>query len=56
MIIDGSSLTYRAFYALPLLTDAAGRYTNAVYGLSTMLLRLLGEWQPQQLVVAFDKG
>lgn len=56
MIIDGSSLTYRAFYALPLLTDASGRYTNAVYGLSTMLLRLLGEWQPQQLVVAFDKG
>ena len=38
VIIDGSSLLYRAFYAMPLLTDTQGRYTNAVYGFLNMLL------------------
>lgn len=32
IIIDGSSLLYRAFYAIPVLTDSQGNYTNAVYG------------------------
>ncbi|MBP7254912.1 MAG: hypothetical protein KBA19_04440, partial [Negativicutes bacterium] len=41
IIIDGSSLMYRAFYALPLLETKKGQYTNAVYGFATMLFKLL---------------
>lgn len=55
-ILDGSSLMYRAFYALPLLESASGQYTNAIYGFSNMLIKLLGEWKPDYLVIAFDKG
>lgn len=56
MIIDGSSLTHRAFYALPLLTTASGQYTNAVYGFATMLVKLIQDIKPESIVVAFDKG
>lgn len=56
VILDGSSLMYRAFYALPLLTAATGEYTNAIYGFSNMLTKLVQDLQPDLLVVAFDKG
>lgn len=56
VIIDGSSLVHRAFYALPLLTTPSGQYTNAVYGFTTMMVKLLGELKPDFMVVAFDKG
>jgi len=56
IIIDGSSLVHRAFYALPPLTTGNGQYTNAVYGFTTMLVKLLGELKPDYMVVAFDKG
>ncbi|WP_378956377.1 DNA polymerase I [Pelosinus sp. sgz500959] len=56
VIIDGSSLVHRAFYALPLLTTANGLYTNAVYGFTTMMVKLLSELKPDLMVVAFDKG
>jgi DNA polymerase-1 len=56
LLIDGSSLVYRAFFALPLLQTRHGVYTNAVYGFTTMLLRLLEEEKPDYAVVAFDKG
>ncbi|MDR3561722.1 MAG: DNA polymerase I [Negativicutes bacterium] len=56
VIIDGSSLVHRAFYALPLLTTAAGQYTNAVYGFATMLVKLLADVKPDALAVAFDKS
>lgn len=56
VIIDGSSLMHRAFYALPLLTAANGEYTNAIYGFTTMLTKLIGDLQPDLLVIAFDKG
>lgn len=56
IIIDGSSLVYRAFYALPLLMTAQGQYTNAVYGFMTMLMKLMAAEQPESIVVAFDKG
>ena len=56
VIIDGSSLLYRAFYAIPHLTDAQGHPTNAVYGFLNMLLKLYGELDPQYVAVAFDKG
>ena len=56
IIIDGSSLMYRAFYALPLLTTANGEYTNAVYGFATMVTKLIDDLKPDLLVIAFDKG
>lgn len=56
VIIDGSSLIHRAFYALPLLTTAGGQYTNAVYGFASMLVKLIGDIKPDAVVVAFDKG
>ena len=55
MLIDGNSLLYRAFYALPLLHNSAGVYTNGVYGFLTMFNRVLAEIQPTHIAVAFDK-
>lgn len=54
MVIDGHSLMYRAFYALPMMNDEAGRPTNAVYGFFSMLLKALGDFTPTHLAVAFD--
>ena len=56
ILIDGNSLIHRAFYALPLLSTAAGQFTNAAYGFTTMLMRLLEEEKPDAIAVAFDKG
>ncbi len=56
MILDGSSLMFRAFYALPLLTSPQGEYTNAVHGFSNMLFKILKEYKPHRMVVAFDKS
>ncbi|WP_371381623.1 DNA polymerase I [Sporomusa aerivorans] len=56
IIIDGSSLVHRAFHALPMLRTAGGLYTNAVYGFTTMLVKLLADYKPDYLAVAFDKG
>ena len=53
-LLDGNSLINRAFYALPPLTGKKGEPTNAVYGLTTMLLRLLDDYKPDQIMVAFD--
>ncbi|MHB8072608.1 DNA polymerase I [Desulfosporosinus fructosivorans] len=55
VILDGNSLVYRAFYALPTLTTADGRPTNVLHGFLTMLFRLEQEQQPDYWVVAFDK-
>ena len=55
MIIDGSSLLYRAFYAMPPLSDSQGRPTNAVYGFLNMLLKLYADLDPYYVAVAFDK-
>ncbi|MFC3040085.1 DNA polymerase I [Virgibacillus xinjiangensis] len=56
VLIDGNSIIYRAFFALPLLNNDKGVYTNAVYGFTTMLLRILEEEQPTHILVAFDAG
>lgn len=55
MCIDGNSLLYRAFYALPLLRTRKGVFTNAVYGFLNMLFKVKREYQPSHIVVAFDK-
>lgn len=56
VLIDGYSLANRAFFALPPLATSTGQPTSAVFGLATMLLRLLEESKPDYLVVAFDVG
>lgn len=56
MIIDGSSLLFRAFFALPPLSTAQGVPTNAVYGFLTMLIKLYEQLNPDYVAVAFDKG
>ena len=56
MLLDGNSLTYRAFFALPTtMATASGQVTNAVYGFTSMLVNLIKEHHPDQLVVAFDR-
>ncbi|KAA8999738.1 DNA polymerase I [Paenibacillus spiritus] len=56
ILIDGNNIIYRAFFAMPPLTNAAGQQTNAVYGFTTMLLRLIEEHKPTHMIVAFDAG
>lgn len=56
VLIDGNSILYRAFFALPLLNNDKGVYTNAVYGFTTMLLKILEDEQPTHVLVAFDAG
>lgn len=56
VLIDGNSIAYRAFFALPLLSNEKGEYTNAVYGFTTMLLKVLEDEKPSHLLVAFDAG
>ncbi|MGI5899213.1 MAG: DNA polymerase I [Christensenellales bacterium] len=54
-VLDGNSLVYRAFYALPLSMEASpGVYTNAAYGFLTMLLKIIGDYSPSHMAVAFD--
>ncbi len=56
MLIDGNSLTYRAFHALPTdLATASGQVTNAVFGFTSMLVNLVKDHHPDRLVVAFDR-
>ena len=56
-LLDGHSLSYRAFFALPpSLATTSGQVTNAVYGFTSMLIKLLAEEHPDYIAVAFDKG
>ncbi len=56
IVIDGNSIANRAFYALPLLSNSSGLHTNAVYGFTTMLLKLIEDEKPTHMLVAFDAG
>ncbi|GAA4726406.1 DNA polymerase I [Isoptericola chiayiensis] len=57
LLIDGHSMAYRAFYALPdTLATSSGQVTNAVYGFASMLTNLLRDEQPTHVAVAFDAG
>src|SRR6188508_3065253 len=56
LLLDGNSLTYRAFFALPTdMATASGQVTNAVYGFTAMLINLLKDHKPESVVVAFDR-
>src|SRR6188768_1836970 len=56
LLLDGHSLAYRAFYALPVenFSTTTGQSTNAVYGFTSMLINLLRDEQPSHVAVAFD--
>jgi len=56
MLIDGNSLVHRAFHAIPPLSTSTGLPTNAVYGFTSMLLKLLAKERPGRIAVAFDIG
>jgi DNA polymerase-1 len=54
LLVDGSSYLYRAFHALPPLSNARGEPTGAVYGVINMLRSLISEYQPELMAVVFD--
>jgi len=56
LLLDGHSLAYRAFYALPVdrFATSTGQPTNAIYGFCSMLVNLLAEQKPDQVIAAFD--
>ncbi|KFL44143.1 DNA polymerase I [Lysinibacillus sp. BF-4] len=56
VLIDGNSLAYRAFFALPQLTNDKGVFTNATYGFTMMLERIVTDIKPTKMLVAFDAG
>ena len=53
-LIDGSSYIYRAFFAIPHLSNSKGFPTNAIYGFTNMLLKVVREQEPEYLAIAFD--
>ena len=54
ILIDGNSVINRAFYAVPLLSNDKGEFTNAIYGFLNIMLKLCNDEKPDNLVVAFD--
>ncbi|MDP9070581.1 MAG: DNA polymerase I, partial [Actinomycetota bacterium] len=56
LLLDGNSLAYRAFFALPTdMATASGQVTNAVFGFTSMLVNLLKDHRPDGIAVAFDR-
>jgi DNA polymerase-1 len=56
LLLDGNSVAYRAFFALPTdMATASGQVTNAVYGFTSMLINLLKDHKPDRIAVAFDR-
>ena len=57
VLLDGHSIAYRAFFALPSdLQTTTGQLTNVVYGFTTMLVKLFGDFSPDRIAVCFDLG
>lgn len=56
VLIDGNAILHRAYHALPPLTNRSGELVNAVYGFTTMLLKVIDDLKPDCLAVAFDVG
>lgn len=54
IIIDGNSIINRAFYALPDMTSSEGLHTNAIYGFTRMLFKIIDDYKPTHISVAFD--
>ena len=54
VLVDGSSYLYRAFHALPPLSNSRGEPTGAVYGVINMLRKLMADYEPTHIAVVFD--
>ena len=54
VLIDSNALVHRAFHALPPLTNRKGEFTNAVYGFSSVLIKVINELKPDYMVATFD--
>ena len=54
VIIDGNSIMYRSFFALPLLSNSEGEYSNAIYGFAMQVINIINNVNPKYMVVAFD--
>lgn len=54
VILDGHAIIYRAYHALKALSDATGQPTNAVYGFARILLKVINDYDPKYIAVAFD--
>ena len=54
VLVDGSSYVYRAFHALPPLSNSRGEPTGAVLGVLNMLLKFMKDYQPRRIAVVFD--
>lgn len=54
VILDGNSLMHRAFHALPALSNEQGVFTNAVFGFLSMFMKVVQDYDPEYLAVAFD--
>ena len=54
ILVDGSSYLYRAFHAMPPLTNSKGEPTGTVYGVINMLRRLVADYAPEHMAVVFD--
>src|SRR5260370_39002362 len=54
VLVDGSSYVYRAFHALPPLSNSRGEPTGAVHGVLNMLVKFVKEYQPKRIAVVFD--
>ncbi|MDT8281330.1 MAG: 5'-3' exonuclease H3TH domain-containing protein, partial [Gammaproteobacteria bacterium] len=54
ILVDGSSYLFRAFHALPPLTNSKGQHTGAIYGVINMLNKLVVEYKPEHIAVVFD--
>ena len=53
-LIDGSSYMYRAFFAIPYLSNSSGIPTNAVYGFTAMILKVINDYRPDYVAIVFD--
>jgi 5'-3' exonuclease len=56
MLIDGHALAYRAYHAIPPLTNDVGEPTNATFGYINMLMKAIGDYDPDYVVATFDAG
>ena len=54
LLVDGSSYLFRAYHAMPGLTNAKGEATGTIYGVINMLRKLVAEYQPSHIAVVFD--
>ena len=54
VLVDGSSYLYRAYHAMPELTNSKGQSTGTIYGVVNMLRKLLRDYQPSHIAVVFD--